>query len=206
MGRFYTGDGQFVGMKKLPNACRSLLQSLRRRMTGQLPDLPWIPFSAATAIDQILTRESRVWEVGAGQSTLWLARRAGHVTSIEASVDWYNQLCQRITQQGIDNVNLRHEWVAEQMADFSSVEDSALDLLYVDGGPRGLCFTNGFRKVRPGGWIYLDNWDSQSMWEGARAFLAETASAIASSQSFVDYVPAQVGVYEGLLLQKSDGK
>ena len=77
-----------------------------------------------------------------------------------------------------------------------------LDLLFIDGGPRAECLKNGFIKVKSGGYIYLDNWENISFWEGAAVFIESVGSHIAESRTFIDYVPAQVGVYEGKLIRK----
>lgn len=167
-----------------------------------MPRQPWIPFSAAKRLDRILSKESIVWEVGSGYSTLWLSDRALRVTSIEASEDWYRILKAMLEKENISNVDLRFEWIANRMSDFRDVEDHSLDLLFVDGGPRGACLANGFCKVRSGGYIYLDNWDNQHLWEDQRDFPVRHGPLLREIISYVDYVPAQFGVYEGLLLRK----
>lgn len=175
---------------------------MKRKLLNRIPRLPWIPFEAIARLDGLLTRDSVVWEVGSGFSTLWLSQRAKKVTSIEASRAWFERLSALIGHEGIRNVDLRFEWQAERMADFSELPDESLDLLFVDGGPRGECLLNGFPKVRGGGYVYLDNWDSRHFWGPASEFPETHAARIAWKQSFIDYVPAQFGVYEGLLIQK----
>ena len=48
-------------------------------------DLPWWTYPAARQVDWFLAgrRDARVFEFGSGASTLWLARRAGAVVSVE---------------------------------------------------------------------------------------------------------------------------
>lgn len=203
MSRFQTTDGQFVGWAQLPHFPVSLFQAIVRKFTGHIPRQPWIPFSARRALERRLRADSFVWEIGAGFSTLWLADRVAKVVSIEASRPWHERLSAIIAREKITNVDLRLEWRAERMADFSELPDGSLDLLFIDGGPRGLCLERGFAKVRAGGSIYLDNWDTKEFWGSAGDFLARNATRIAQVESFVDYVPAQVGVYEGLLLTKA---
>lgn len=202
MARFHTSTGTFVGLHRLPNGARSFGQAIFRKLFGIIPRQPWIPFAAQSELAAVLTKDSVVWEVGAGFSTLWLADRVAKVVSIEASKDWYDRLRTIIQSEGITNVDLRLEWRADRMADFSGVADGSLDLLVIDGGPRGMCLANGFHKVRPGGHIYLDNWDTKHFWGDQTNFPEQHAAQIRRKVSLVDYVPAQFGVYEGLLLQK----
>lgn len=58
-------------------------------------------------------------------------------------------------------------------------------------------------KGKEGGFIYCDNWDNDDFWGKSRDYiLVDLIEEISSCQNFVDYVPAQVGVYEGLLVRK----
>lgn len=202
MRRFHTAEGEFVGLRHLPNGLVSLSQAVVRKLFGYIPFVPWIPFAARRRLENVLSANSIVWEIGSGVSTIWLSKRAAQVTSIEASKEWFERLGQIIAKQRIGNVDLRYEWVAERMADFCDAQDETLDLLFIDGGPRSWCLQNGFIKVKHGGAIYLDNWENKGFWEGAREFLDECRDQIESIERFVDYVPAQFGVYESLLVVK----
>jgi predicted O-methyltransferase YrrM len=176
------------------------MQAVRRKLTGTIPRLPWIPFSANRALDARLSKSSRVWEVGAGYSTLWLADRVGKLTSIEASEEWYQRLSRIIAGEGLKNVDLRHVWAADAMSNFDELADGELDLLFIDGGPRDVCLKNGWRKVRKNGMLYLDNWENAEFWNDARDWVARNRNLFSREEYFVDYVPAQVGVYEGAIL------
>ena len=46
------------------------------------------------------------------------------------------------------------------------------------------------------------NWDSKHFWGDQVDFPSANTAMIAEKTSFVDYVPAQFGVYEGLLLKR----
>jgi predicted O-methyltransferase YrrM len=202
MRRFYTPSGDFVGWAQLPNGLLAFAQAVARKLVGHVPMVPWIPFAARRRIEDVLSPSSIVWEIGSGFSTIWLSKRAASITSIEADKGWYEKLKKIMAQNRIRNVDLRYEWVAERMADFSDAENESLDLLFIDGGPRAWCLQNGFGKVKRGGAIYLDNWENTGFWQGAREFLNEREDEIEIIERFVDYVPAQFGVYESLLVTK----
>ncbi|MFA6961783.1 MAG: hypothetical protein WC205_13600 [Opitutaceae bacterium] len=135
-------------------------------------------------------------------STLWLSRHAGTVISIEADLFWHEKLSSILRSKNITNVDLRHEWQADSMSTFPGIRNNELDLLVVDGGPRTQCLVNGFDKVKSGGYIYLDNWDFLNFWDDAEAFLISRCAEISSQQSFVDYVPGNFAVNQGLLIRK----
>jgi hypothetical protein len=197
--RLYSDAGRFVGLSRLPNSLKAGYQAVARKTFGVIPEQPWIPFAALSALSQVVRPHWLCWEVGAGMSTLWLSRRVKHLTSIEANELWYDRLKSELAKRNASNVDLRFEWVDERMADFSELAEASLDFLMVDGGPRALCLEHGFAKVKPGGWIYLDNWDTKGYWLGSREFLS--TQIISETCHFIDYVPGGLGVSEGLLLR-----
>lgn len=202
MARFHSGKGEFVGGPKLlTSGLKALYQAMERRLFGVIPVQPWIPFAATAALARELTGQEVAWEIGAGYSTIWISSRVRSLVSIEADEQWYSRLSLELKHRRITNVDLRYLWRGDHMRDFSAVCDHSLGLLFIDGGPRTECLINGFGKVRSGGLIYLDNWDTPDFWNGADAFLQENASKICWIRTFVDYVPAQFGVYEGCLIK-----
>lgn len=53
-------------------------------------DVPWWTFDSAGLVDAFLVgrRGAQVFEWGSGASTLWLARRSGHVVTVEHDAEW----------------------------------------------------------------------------------------------------------------------
>jgi len=202
MARFFTSRGIFVGLASLPHAVRSLWQPVLRRSFNIYPELPWIPFSAIRELERILRPTSIVYEIGAGMSTLWFSARAGKVTSVESGKNWHAKLAKILADRGITNVELKLEWQADRISALPGAAPHSLDLLVVDGGPRDECLAAGFDRVKDHGHIYLDNWDVRSFWARADAFLESRGAEIAFQRNFVDYVPGNFAVNEGLLIGK----
>ena len=203
--RFFSGSGRFVGGRNLPHAFGSFFSAVSRKAFNIHPQKLFIPYSAAAALQDIISSSQVVVEVGAGMSTLWLASRVGKVVSFEWDPEWYGRIKGELARQRLSNVDLRLCEGHEQMG-FRDVKESSVDLAFIDGGPRSLCLRNLWRKVKPGGFFYLDNWDSDLFWlEGgcnARQFIVGRSEEIASLEIFIDYVPAYVNVCEGLIIQK----
>lgn len=202
MKRFHDNFGNFVGLSRMLMGATSFCQALQRRMFDRYPELPWIPFRAISALSTLCRNDWKVVEIGGGMSTLWLSERCGHIITIEASEAWYRKLSELLSKRKLTNVDLRYEPCGDKMCDFSAVDDGAVDLLFIDGGPRQSCLAHGFSKVRSSGWIYLDNWDVPAFWVGSNEFLVARSNEIASSTRFTDYVPGSWCVNSGLLLQK----
>lgn len=131
--------------------------------------LPWIPFDAIDRLDSEVRPTSRVFEFGGGGSTMWLAKRAGLVVTVEHDHDWFREL--EKTCGMLSNVTLlnRPDPSAEDYV--SAANDPALggdwDIVVVDGRERVRCLEAAARVVRPGGVIVLDDTDRAKY---ARAF------------------------------------
>ena len=164
---------------------RSMLPG-RGPLTEQVP---WITYRAIRWLENTLTRDMKVFEFGSGGSTLFLATRAGKVVSIEHDADWYQLVSHRIAQLGIRNCDLqlaepqplpagqgddygphtytsrhgkRHtQWFEDYVSRIDSYPDASFDLVIVDGASRAACIKHALSKVRPGGYLMLDNAECQ---------------------------------------------
>jgi len=140
-------------------------------------DVPWWTYRAIDAIEAWLAARpgpARVFEYGAGASTLWLARRAAEVWSVEHDRAFADSIAERVAAAG--NVHLR---VAEPVRsdrpvvasakegygglDFAgyvaAIDDAAgaFDLVVVDGRARPACLARALPRLRSDGLIVFDN-------------------------------------------------
>jgi len=164
-------------------------------------DLPWWTLAAVEEADRFLKgRPSpRVFEYGSGASTIWLARRAASVTSIEHDPSWYPVVSKRL--EPFDNaqvqlieadrdtvgayVSEKEGWKGRSFQRYASAidaEDGAFDLIIIDGRARGACLTHAVTKLAPDGMILFDNSGRQRYREAikesglsARAYRGRTA-------------------------------
>lgn len=141
-------------------------------------DVPWWTFKAADEVAAFLARrpDARVLEWGSGASTLWLARRASHVTAIEHDAGWGSE---------VESLAPAHVTVLVQPPEPSStpavpsakpgfqgldfsryvsrIHDvgGLFDLIVVDGRAREACLEEALPHLAPGGLIVFDNVDRQ---------------------------------------------
>ncbi len=69
-------------------------ESARQRVSvdqGSRP-IPWWTYAATAFFENWLKPEARVFEFGAGNSTLWLAQRVASVTSVEHDASWAERI------------------------------------------------------------------------------------------------------------------
>jgi predicted O-methyltransferase YrrM len=105
-----------------------------------------------------------VLELGSGRSTAWFARRAGSVISFEDNEYWYPQTRERLEDAGLSNVDLRLRPVEEFPRDVAALPDEAFNLVVVDflespAVTRIDALKPAMKKVRPGGYLLLDDSD-----------------------------------------------
>jgi len=143
-------------------------------------DLPWWTYRAAGRVEEFLAdREgkARVFEYGSGASTLWLAKRAGEVHSVEHHAGFAEFLGQRVAD--CSNVTLRHvpaqpagphpvapsRRLGHRKLDFADYVraidevDGEFDLVVVDGRARTECLRRAVPRLAPDGMIVFDNCD-----------------------------------------------
>ena len=198
-GRFTTSNNKKPGLGKFLNLPVSLFQAINRKLFNIYPELPWIPFNAIKQLNRVINPDWQMLEIGSGMSTIWLSKKGKSVISIESNKTWVELLGAKIKAQGIQNIDLLYIWQREEMADFSKYPDGHFDFIYIDGGPRELCCTNALEKLKKGGYIYLDNTDSDHLVGNGPAILKPHFE---KHEYFVDFVPGNVMVNEGMLFHK----
>lgn len=140
-------------------------------------DVPWWTYKAIDEIERfLLTRpNARVLEYGSGASTIWLARRAGFVKSIEHDPDWYNLVKQRIQPLSNVEIVLREPEVVKPGVKYTSAKEGfeglsfrnyvcevkndsyPYDLIIIDGRARNDCLDVAKLHLADKGIILFDN-------------------------------------------------
>jgi predicted O-methyltransferase YrrM len=169
-----------------------------------LPEaVPWITFGAARFLDSVIRRDWKIFEYGSGGSTLYLAGRAGQLVSIEHDPAWADKVRVELERRNLGRCELRcieperaaspadpsdpegaaSSWhglrdfsFARYAAAIDAAEDASLDLVLVDGRARPACVAHARPKVKPGGYLLLDNSD--------RPHYAKAAAALGAWKRF----------------------
>lgn len=67
---------------------------------GPLTDgLPWLPFPAINFLDSLLTKSSRVFEFGAGGSSIFFSSRVDELVSVEHDPHWFSETADAVAKQ-----------------------------------------------------------------------------------------------------------
>ncbi len=208
--RFHDGKGNFVGWRRaLRHAPPAAVTGLLRLLTGYRPETPWIAMSAIAELDKSLSKQSRVLEFGSGMSTIWFAKRAGMICSVEDYRPWYEKVKIHLEARGLGNVKYRLAENAQEYCSFGADEEAGFDLILVDGSHRSACVDKSRNLLRPGGILYLDNSDNSMAQspDGADVKLAERyALELAQARNgtavyFTDFAPTQLFANQGLMVR-----
>lgn len=154
-------------------------------------DLPWWVYGATARVDAFLdSREgkARVFEFGSGASTIWLARRAGEVFSVEHDPSFSRLMASRVA--GLSHVSLRHvapvrvsrgvpatpsRRHGHRHLDYTDYVraidevDGEFDLIVVDGRAREECLRRAAPRLAADGILVFDNCNRRRYQSALRA-------------------------------------
>ena len=114
---------------------------------------PWLTYPLIEFLSGLDFSEKTVFEFGAGSSTLYWAKRAKYVTSVEMDRKWYEQLLPIVPE----NVKLIHEPDGEKYPNIIFDSDNTYDVIVVDGAARYQSVCAALKKLSTKGMIILDN-------------------------------------------------
>jgi predicted O-methyltransferase YrrM len=136
---------------------------LRARL-GSEPERPWIVPASIGWLRRRMRSDWVVLELGSGRSTLWLARRASFLLSFEDNPFWATRTREQLREAGVENSMLRELPIGRFLAELDLLPDASFDLIVVDfleapGAERGEAARVARSKLRPGGYLLLDDSD-----------------------------------------------
>ena len=122
---------------------------------------PWLTPGAIMALELLLTKDFKVLELGSGGSTVFWASRCKSVRSFETDAQWWYKVGPFVEKYG--NARLTHGDMYRILDEIKAEPDGHYDLALSDSSPYQsdrLALTNAIvPKIRPGGWLVIDNYD-----------------------------------------------
>jgi SAM-dependent methyltransferase len=144
-----------------------------RRAGGVSPleaELPWMSYAVIDLLEERLRPDAVVYEYGAGGSTLFFARRAGRVVSVEHDEGWSRAVNDRLVELGLGHAEVRHVAVDVDDPDalagspfYRALPDEPADVVVVDSYDhathrnRPILFQRAEELVKPGGIVVVDD-------------------------------------------------
>jgi hypothetical protein len=139
---------------------------------------PMLPHEAIRWLDEHLTKDMSVFEFGSGASTLFFASRVGRLVSVEHHEFWHGFVQNTLDDLGFGHCEYLHaspksadgetDWGSlhrdyagmdffDYVNTIGAYPDHSFDLVLVDGRARICCLRRAIQKVRPGGYLLLDD-------------------------------------------------
>jgi len=133
--------------------------------------LPWYTYPSIDFLKYRNYEDKNVLEFGAGQSTLWWAKRAKHVFALEGDKKWYESI-----KNGMpDNVELcsvsmasREENVAQVKEALSARKHPKYDVVVIDGLYRYEMIEIALSYLAEDGVLICDNAEGYGFYEGLK--------------------------------------
>jgi predicted O-methyltransferase YrrM len=159
------------------------------------PNSPWLCPGTVRFCERSLTPSMTALEYGSGRSTVWFAKRLARLTSVEHNADWFVEVAARVAAEKLTNVDYRlvpleHPEPEGERSDYDPVPayirvaddlpDASLDLVIVDGHYRSHCIRRAVPKLRPGGFLLVDD---VNFWPAPEAVPVPAAWTVANDST-----------------------
>jgi hypothetical protein len=154
--------------------------SLNGKRSPLNDELPWVTYRAIDWFSRHLTHEMVLFEWGSGGSTVFFSQRVKRVVTIEHNPNWHQYVSSHLERKGVNNISLQlvepgeittsDPWyLSTTFAKYAGkyfesyckaidkYSDGYFDVVMVDGRARIGCIRQALPKVKPGGFIVLDN-------------------------------------------------
>lgn len=156
------------------------------------PEHPWLTWECNELLDKVVSSNWNCFEWGSGRSTIFFAKRAKSIVSIEHDRRWCDRVSGWASAAGLTNLDLRfvpfvHSSEIRSKEDMAYPEsilefpDSFFDCILIDGILRNECIRNTPRKLKPEGIAILDdsgrNYDESPFGEWPRRITADGAKS-----------------------------
>lgn len=119
---------------------------------------PWLSFGAIIALESIVNKDYKVLEFGSGGSTVFWAEKCKSVKSFETDPEWFKKVNKRTKE--FKNVEIM--LITEIFEVIKKEPDNYYDIVLIDSYPKDaqrLLLTNkSISKIKPNGWLIIDNY------------------------------------------------
>lgn len=115
--------------------------------------IPWITYPCFEFLSRLDFSNANVFEFGSGSSTLWWAKRARAVYSVERENDWYQTISAQCP------LNAKIELCRNELKYAKNIltKNINFDVIVIDGAVRYPCVEAALKKIESNGIIILDN-------------------------------------------------
>ncbi|HQQ94601.1 MAG TPA: hypothetical protein PLQ93_08615 [Bacteroidia bacterium] len=165
-------------------------RALREGASSVQDEQAWITFAAMDFLSANLGKQDKVFEYGGGGSTLFFSNRVAEIITVEHNTEWFSILESKMNEKGFTGwtgklilpepnniLDAPDPAIPEHYASddalnkgknfkaYASFIDQYPDAYFacvlVDGRARPSCIRHAISKIKPGGFLVLDNSDRE---------------------------------------------
>lgn len=133
---------------------------------------PWLVKESIEFLFDRINSNHNIFEFGSGSSTFWFSKFANRVYSIESDKKWYQEVHKTIISNNISNIEINlkecdmkyittvdteYEDIYKDYANSINDFKMSFDFILIDGVARTLCIKNALHKLKPNGFLIIDN-------------------------------------------------
>tara|TARA_Y100000589_G_C27142695_1_gene625421 strand:+ start:352 stop:1026 length:675 start_codon:yes stop_codon:yes gene_type:complete len=138
--------------------------------------VPWITYGAIEFLKERLDKSMSIFEFGAGNSSLYYAKKVNKVVSVEHHNDWFNYIKGKMP----GNVEIFHKNIdSVEYPQFLKQREDKFDVIIVDGRERVQCILNSINNLSNRGVLILDDSQREKYLEGENFLLQNGFKKIA---------------------------
>lgn len=156
--------------------------------------LPWMTYETIDWLSGHLTKEQRLFEWGSGGSTMFFSHHVKDVFTVEHDPVWYQTVVKTIKSKYCNNISITlvepakstniDPWYMSTSLEYkdysfqayiSTIDiypDAFFDVVVVDGRARPGCMGHALPKIKPGGYLILDN-SERALYKMGKDLLAD---------------------------------
>ena len=116
---------------------------------------PWFSLPANAFIEGRLQKKYRIFEFGAGNSSIYFSDMGHHVWSVEHDTYWYTIM----RDKQLKNHIIKHASLGTEYTQAPLQYTETFDIVVIDGRKRLLCLDAAIKKVSANGIIIFDDID-----------------------------------------------
>lgn len=173
-----------ASLGELAGCFRRWAQRMDRPFGALEEAAPSLVFGTQEFLKSRISRDAHVFEYGSGGSTLFFANLASTVVSVEHDPKWFELVQKALSEKGRRNVtqilvepdpgiaqpnggeNLSECYLSSNGQSFRAYVESidrfpraSFDVILVDGRARPACVKHSLSRLKPGGYLILDDAD-----------------------------------------------
>ena len=118
--------------------------------------IPWYTYPAIEYLSQFDYSDKTIFEFGTGYSSMYWAKRAKKVISIEDKPEWFEKFAKEFQAP---NWQMRYCDEKQGYENMIFADDEKYDVIVVDGKRRAECAETAIKALKAGGMIILDDSD-----------------------------------------------